>query len=326
MRSRWSATSDPYAVSEPHARNALLWLAPWKVLREQCVKNSPLHRLACRADAESVEAGEGARIARAFDILPRGLPVAALTRAMDAGDTLGFTWLRADPGFVRADMATVRLYACGELDVSPQECEALLTSLKPLFGDEGFLISAPVPSRWYLCLPDDTRLPHFDPPGEVIGDDLFAHMPDGDLGRRWRRLMNEAQVILHNHEVNARRAAQGKLPVNTLWFWGAGRLPDHVRSDISQLRSGDPLLHALAGQARVQVSTDAQAATLPPAALVDLREVGDAALIEEHWIVPLVEQVRRGALEELRLDFGDGRLLCWRVAHRWRFWRTRLPT
>lgn len=313
-------------MNSPEPKDALLWLPPWQALRGQASKTMALHRLACRADALAVEAGDGARIARAFDILPRGLPLAALTRQMDAGDALGFTWLRADPGFMRADMASVRLMACGEMDLAPEECEALLVPLKPLFGDEGFPISAPVPSRWYLCLPAEARLPDFHAPREVLGDDLFAHMPDGDLGRRWRRLMNEAQVILHNHEVNARRAAQGKLPVNTLWFWGAGRLPDHVRSDISQLRSGDPLLHALAGQARVQVSTDAQAATLPPAALVDLREVGDAALIEEHWIVPLVEQVRRGALEELRLDFGDGRLLCWRVAHRWRFWRTRLPT
>lgn len=313
-------------MNSPEPKDALLWLPPWQALRGQASKTMALHRLACRADVVAVEAGDGARIARAFDILPRGLPLAALTRQMDAGDALGFTWLRADPGFMRADMASVRLMACGEMDLAPEECEALLVPLKPLFGDEGFPISAPVPSRWYLCLPAEARLPDFHAPREVLGDDLFAHMPDGDLGRRWRRLMNEAQVILHNHEVNARRAAQGKLPVNTLWFWGAGRLPDHVRSDISQLRSGDPLLHALAGQARVQVSTDAQAATLPPAALVDLREVGDAALIEEHWIVPLVEQVRRGALEELRLDFGDGRLLCWRVAHRWRFWRTRLPT
>lgn len=312
-------------VSRPDPTDALLWLPPWAVLREQVRPPMVLHRLACRADEEPVEVGEAARIARAFDILPRGLPVAALTRQLDAGDAAGCTWLRADPGFVRADMATVRLYACGEMDVSPEECEALLAPLKPLFGDEGFPISAPVPSRWYLCLPPDARLPDFDPPLEVIGDDLFAHMPEGDAGRRWRRLMNEAQVILHNHEVNARRAAAGKLPVNTLWFWGASRLPDHVRSARAQVRSGDVLLRALAQRAGVEPSTDPEVATLPPAALVDLREVRDAALLEEHWIAPLVAQVRRGALDELRLDFGDGHLLRWRAAHRWRVWRRHLP-
>lgn len=311
-------------MNSPEPKDALLWLPPWQALRGQASKTMALHRLACRADVVAVEAGDGARIARAFDILPRGLPLAALTRQMDAGDALGFTWLRADPGFMRADMASVRLMACGEMDLAPEECEALLVPLKPLFGDEGFPISAPVPSRWYLCLPAEARLPDFHAPREVLGDDLFAHMPDGDLGRRWRRLMNEAQVILHNHEVNARRAAAGKLPVNTLWFWGASRLPDHVRCARSQVRSGDVLLRALAARAGVEFSTDAQAATLPAGALADLRDVGDAALLDRHWISPLMARVARGELESLALDFGDGRILRWKSSHRWRFWRTRL--
>lgn len=307
------------------SRDVRLWLAPFAALRPQLVRPMALHRLACRADAVAVEAGDAARMARAFDILPRGLPVAALTRQLDAGDATGCTWLRADPGFVRADMATVRLYASGELGLEPDECEALLEPLRPLFGDEGFPISAPTPSRWYLCLPWEARLPAFDAPAQVIGDDLFAHMPEGDAGRRWRRLMNEAQVILHNHPVNLRRAAAGKLPANTLWFWGASRLPDHVRCGHGQVRSGDVLLRALALAAGVEFSTDAQAGTLPPGALADLREVGEAAVLESHWITPLMARVARGELVGIELDFGDGLTLRWRQAHRWRVWRTRLP-
>ncbi len=306
-------------------KDALLWLPPWAALREQLGRPMALHRLACRADAESVQAGEEARIARAFDILPRGLPVAALTRQLDADDASGCTWLRADPGFVRADMATVRLYACGDMDLSQEECEALLAPLKPLFGDEGFPISAPTPSRWYLCLPHESIVPAFDPPSAVIGDDLFAHMPEGDAGRRWRRLMNESQVILHNHEVNARRVAQGKLPVNTLWFWGASRPPDHVRCARAQVRSGDVLLRALSARAGVDFSTDAQAATLPPGALADLRDVADATLLDAHWIAPLTARAARGELGGVTLDFGDGLILRWRPAYRWRFWRARMP-
>lgn len=332
MKSSRCATSsdgenypDIAVVKDASPREVTLWLPPWARLREQLVADTALHQLALRADHLELKSGAQARIARAFDILPRGLPVAALTRQLDTGDAMGFTWLRADPGHLRPDMATVRMLACGDLDLSMEECEALLKPLKPLFGDEGFPISAPTASRWYLCMPADVRLPEFQPPRAVIGDDLLAHLPEGEAGKRWRRLLNEVQVVLHNHPVNAERRAAGKLPVNTVWFWGAGRLPDHVRSDVTQLRTGDVVLRALALQAKVETSTDDQVASLAAGSLVDLHEVGDARLLETHWIGPLVERVARGDFAALMLDFGDGMGLRWRRAHRWRLWRRSLP-
>jgi hypothetical protein len=68
----------------------------------------------------------------------------------------------------------------------------LLPALRPLFGDAGFSLDAPHPSRWYLRVPRDSRLPEFATPEEVLGEDLFAHLPQGDLGRRWRALLTEA--------------------------------------------------------------------------------------------------------------------------------------
>lgn len=306
-------------------REVTLWLPAWARLREQLSADTALHQLARRADRLALESGAQARIARAFDILPRGVPVAALTRQLDAGDAMGFTWLRADPGHLRADMATVRMLACGDLDLSIEECEALLKPLKPLFGDEGCPISAPTASRWYLCMPADVRLPAFQPPRAVIGDDLLAHLPEGDTGKRWRRLLNEVQVILHNHPINAERQAVGKLPVNTVWFWGAGRLPDHVRSAVTQLRTGDVVLRALAMQAKVETSTDDRVASLAAGSLLDLRDLDDANLLETHWIEPLMARVARGDFSTLMLDFGDGLGLQWRRTHRWRLWRRRLP-
>ena len=273
-----------------------------------------------QADRVRVEAGEDARLTRGFDILPRGLPVAALTRQFDAGDALGFTWLRADPGSLRPDMASARLLACGDaLDLTRTEADALLKPLRPLFGDEGFPISAPTPSRWFLCLPIDARLPTFVPPRAVYGDDLFACLPEGRDGQRWRRLMNEAQVLLHNHPVNADRIRAGKLPVNTLWFWGAGRLPDHVRTDFTRVSSDDVLVKALAQRAGIMTVApgDGDAGHL----LLDLRRCVDAVELEARGLQTILKR-RTGRVE---LDFGDGLLLRWRPRHRWRVWRRREP-
>src|SRR5690606_28233877 len=144
-------------------------------------------------------AGERAQLQRWFELLPRGWPVAAITRQRDAGDAVLHGWLRADPAYVRPDMTGARVLAIGELGLTQEEADALLQPLRPLFGDTGFPISAPVPSRWYLALPVESILPAFAPPEAVLGDDLFTHLPDGPEGRRWRALLNEAQVSLHNN-------------------------------------------------------------------------------------------------------------------------------
>ena len=49
-----------------------------------------------------------------FDMLPRGWPVAAVTRQRDAGDAAQAAWLRADPAYIRPDINGARLLAHGE--------------------------------------------------------------------------------------------------------------------------------------------------------------------------------------------------------------------
>lgn len=283
-----------------------------------------LARVLARGDAASGAAGDEAQLLRAFDVLPRGLPVAALTRQYDRGDAAHQAWLRADPAHVRADLGAGRLLACGELGLADAEVEALLQPLRPLFGDDGCPISAGAPSRWYLALPRDARLPAFVPPSRVLGDDIYAHLPEGDLGRRWRRLLSEAQVTLHNHPLNAERARAGKPVVNSLWFWGGGVLPDHVRSIHSAVMSDDLLCAALARQAQVgHVELPVSLPLVPPrGALVDLRRLRAARAIERDWVEPALARLRGQDL--LRLDFADGSRVDYRRGHRWRFWR-RLP-
>src|SRR5436190_23093587 len=66
-----------------------------------------------RADRTASDAGERAQVLRHFELLPRGWPVAAVTRAFDANDALQGAWLRADPAYVQPDLSGARLLACG---------------------------------------------------------------------------------------------------------------------------------------------------------------------------------------------------------------------
>ena len=259
------------------------------------------------------EPGERAQLERHFEILPRGWPMAAITRAQDAGDTGERLWLRADPAWVKAEATGARLHGWGNLGISAQESEEFLALLRPMFGDAGLMLDAPVPERWYLALAPGAPLPEFTEPAAALGVDLLSALPPGAEGRRWRALFNEAQVLLHQHPRNAERLAAGRAPVNALWFWGAGRLPDAVRAQARAVASTDAELLALA-----------HLAGLPPAAgtaagaMIDLRR-------QREW--PKVERVLSDALDarlQVALDFADGAR--WRLepGQRWRFWRRAL--
>lgn len=266
---------------------------------------------------------------RIFDILPRGWPVAAATRQRDAGDALLSAWLRADPAYVRPDINGARLLAYGPaLSVSTEDCAALLPPLRPLFGDFGFPIDAPTPTRWYLRLPIEAILPTFATPEQALGDDLINHLPGGDQSspeaRRWRALLNEAQVVLHNHPCNEQRVEAGLPPVNSLWFWGAGKLPDHVRSTHTHVYSDDEGLTAFGSLA--QVATAAVPRMWPASdfegdRVFDLRRARDLALLQRDWWEPIAQALRDGRLQRVAFDFADGRRYELAAGQRWRFWR-----
>jgi hypothetical protein len=286
-----------------------------------------------RADAIDADAsGERAQLLRYFDIVPLGWPVAALTRQLDVGDAAGFAWLRADPAWVRPDISGARLFACGDgLQPTQADCDALLPALRPLFGDAGFQLDAPVPSRWYVRLPKGSKLPVFADPSEALGADVFEYLPgdvvgDAAIARRWRSLLNEAQIVLHNHPWNDRRTAAGKPPINSLWFWGAGMLPDQVRSPCTLVESDDDTLRAFATAAGAHVSNlpSTYAAVDASDRLVDLRGHRDLPALSRDWLSPAIDALRRRGLGSVRLDFPEGAGLRLQPGQRWRFWRKSL--
>lgn len=268
--------------------------------------------------------GEGrpAQLRRHVRLVPDHWPVAALTRQFDAGDAAGAMWLRADPCRIQPDINGARLLDHGPtLDLDAEDAARLLPALRPLFGDAGMPIDAPVPRRWYLRLAPGTRLPAFTGPDEALGTDLFEHLAEGSEGRRWRSLLTEAQVILHNHPWNAHRVASGKRPVNSLWFWGSGVLPDAVRSAHGRLHGGDELACALAAAAGIAAPLGDAFEAGEGSVLFDLVVMRDLATLEDAWLRPALDALGAGRLDRLVLDTADGSVFTLRRGQRWRFWR-----
>ncbi len=251
--------------------------------------------------------------------LQENLPAGALTRQLMAGDAGDANWLSADPAWVQPDLNGARLLACGQMQLSAKDADELADALKPLFAEADMALEVSSPDHWHVRLPADTAVPPFAAPEHALGEDLYYHLPQGEEGRRWRILLNDVQVVLHQHPINVERRQRGMAPVNHLWLWGAGLLPGVVTTSLKQVISDDVLLRALAAKAGTPaMARDVSAVSAAePGTLVDLQDlpVDDIAM---QWTPALLELAKR---KPLVLAFASGERWLHRPWHRLRFWR-----
>ena len=61
------------------------------------------------------------------------------------------------------------------------------------------------------------------PPNELIGEGIRKFMPGDDQFKDLIYIINQAQIILHNHPLNQQRKQENLDPVNSIWLWGNGK-------------------------------------------------------------------------------------------------------
>lgn len=137
----------------------------------------------------------------------------------------GRYWLRADAVTQRADMTRVFMTGAG-LDWLPEpEQQDISRCIGQVFEDEGLDYCAGPGGRWTFSLEAAPGF-SFMPLDDALGLDMADALPDGLEARNWRRIINEAQVALHNHQVNIAQRQNGQVEVNGIWLWGGGYLPE----------------------------------------------------------------------------------------------------
>lgn len=267
----------------------------------------------------------GTALRECFRFPGDALPVAALRHHCHAEDAKSGTWLCADPAWVRSEATGARLMACPIDDVSATEAAELAAVLRPTFGDAGVPLVVDTPSAWCVRLERGTPLAGFTDPRNALGVSLLDCLPAGEAGRKWRHLFNEAQVALHAHPVNAARAAAGRRPINALWFWGAGSLPDPVDTGLRCIASADDVLRGvakMAGAACVEPSPDALEGPRGDGdVLLDLGASGSTTTFTEEWLAAFRRWLRERRFDVVVLSFASGERFRVRHVHRLRFWR-----
>lgn len=250
-------------------------------------------------------------------------PVAAVTRRLDGGGDEGAWVLRADPVHLRAGMGELVLTDGANLRISGHEAESLAAQVNAELGRPGLRLEPLAPVRWYLCLdeaPDVITKPLWDVTGRAVGE----HLPAGEDGAEWRALINDIQMILHASPVNRERERRREPAINSIWLWGGGRAPRVATGLWQGVWSDEPLVVGLAqmqGGAGETLPADAHtwlASTGSPGRHLLVLSEGYVAArcadvdgwrrfvgwLEEVWMAPLVDAVRRGRLRslELRMD------------------------
>lgn len=70
------------------------------------------------------------------------------------------------------------------------------------------------------------------PPHDILTQPIAGYLPKGAGEEMLCEIMSASWKILKTHPINAARRAEGKLPANSLWFWGQGSavvLPDFAK-------------------------------------------------------------------------------------------------
>ncbi|MCR4300416.1 MAG: hypothetical protein NUV51_02295 [Sulfuricaulis sp.] len=270
------------------------------------------------------------------------LPVAAVTRMFDMGVIDKDWWLRADPVHLSLNRDRLILADASRLEVTLQEANRLVAEVMEVFKADGWLLKAPHPERWYLKPLKPPKLTTTSL-SQVVGRDIHGFLPRGPDDKAWHTILNELQILLHTATVNTEREKNGKLPINSLWFWGSGRLPRITPVSWTRVWSNEPVtlslakLSGTAGRALPENYADWRRQSKQPGEdLVILNEVLGASLyadatdwheslkkLEQSWMEPLLNDLKSGTIARatLQTDAGIGFSITSQQARRW--WRLR---
>ncbi|MFV0370712.1 MAG: hypothetical protein ACK5JI_03595 [Azonexus sp.] len=250
--------------------------------------------------------------------------------------TLSASGLCADPVHLRFHQERIVLADAGAFPLADAEAIALIDALNAEFSELGrFHLGHR--QRWYLEL--NAALPHPAPALSVVA----GRRLDGDIENKTSplyRWLNEVQMFLHQHPVNAERAARGEPAINSLWLWGEGGTAT-VNAPFDAVYADDPLARGLAAasglcarnlpaSASAILASGAQRPfvyldTLLPGVLYENPEdwQQNFAALENAWFAPLRQRLGK-TLQRLDLIaptvYGALRWTLTGTA-RWQFWK-----
>ncbi|NOY66222.1 MAG: hypothetical protein GXP13_02280 [Gammaproteobacteria bacterium] len=273
---------------------------------------------------------------------------AAVSRFADTGKRDNQIWMQLTPVFLNADKDRLMLQGQSMLSITRQEADSLVRELNNCYKDDDFQFEAGHPERWYVRLPE---LPEstFSDYLDVLGRNIEPFMPSGSDQGEWRCMINEMQMLLHSTEINQQRQECSHYPVNSVWCWGEGKIPQTVNSHWRSIYTNEIFCKGLAKISETDVydlpdhadklfeniQRDGFTGENNQLIVIQQSEENILSLDFEHytqrlaelergWFKPLLNRLVRGEIESMTFTGGDGFNYKLQKKHLRRFWRKRI--
>ena len=236
-------------------------------------------------------------------------------------------WIAAaDPVYLEPRLDHLCLHDLSGTDITPNEFRELVEHLQAtLAGDNqfGFICLA---QHGYLSA--ENPMPTSTVPAHVVNQKVPSdYLPGGQQAAAYRNLLSEVEMSLHDHDVNQRRIAAGKPPINSLWLWGGGQAPVRATKPLPPLYCDDPLLLGYwdCANASAGLWPGTMAACLSDSQNSGLVAVTpgneDSPEFLEDCLRQLCAALRQKQVDRLTLLFRDGLRADIVRSQRLRFWR-----
>lgn len=239
-------------------------------------------------------------------------PIAAIAAAADGLKASDGYWLRADP----VNLVLQRdCFSLGEpipLQLEQEHAARLVASLNEHFSQDGLTFLIGKSGAWYLQAHTDTQITT-TLPSVAASKNVHQFMPQGEQAAKWLAVLNETQMLLHEHAVNVAREASRELAVNSIWLSGSGAIPEPatIETDADLIMANDVLYQGLA------IFTHTPCLALP----VNLDDILQHSVrhvrlhlpqisnlqvsnLDDLWFKPLLNALKNKKIKQLVLNLG----------------------
>ena len=309
----------PENISEYGAAPGLLWLLSRS--SKYCHSHSGFERTLLHGFSSSLTASEE-------------LPIAILRSDSDDQAVLC-----ADPVSLELGVSELALVHGRALELTAEEIDELSQYLNEFFEHEQMQWRLDENGYGVIQLDNFTML-STTPLSSVSGEIFTAKLPQGQEQAKWHQLGNEIQMLLHDSAFNQRRLAEDKLPINSLWFWGAGHKKPEFDAHYNSIIADDQFSKLLA------TCVDKTVTTVPESFLALDGQIEDGhtlivldqlwslsqkndylgwirqlELYDKLWFQPLLKNLYREHFVSIIIRASTGEMFTYKPYHRFRFWR-----
>ncbi|MDI1298063.1 hypothetical protein [Methylotenera sp.] len=244
-------------------------------------------------------------------------PIAAISAAADGlviGDSY---WLRADPVHFVMQRDCFSLSEPAPLYVKPAHAVLMVASLNTHFAQDGLLFCIGKSGAWYLRADKAAQITT-TLPSVAMDKNVHHFMPQGVDAAKWKSILNEVQMLLHDHPTNEARESSGELVVNSVWLSGGGVMPTFkaLQHNVELMFANDVLNQGLATWAKIAyqpvpinldeiLQSTAQHVRLAlPQSNHSQTSQSNTNYFDETWFAPLFTAFKSKQIEQLTLNLG----------------------